>query len=80
MMNEYEDYWRAIIFDYEYHLRMYGNQEQVIAFLAARKSLAANDRRELDGRPRLDHAYAESPESGWLELNLDEAEERQHEN
>jgi hypothetical protein len=40
MMNEYEGYWRAIIFDYEYHLRMYGNQEQVIAFLAARKSLA----------------------------------------
>jgi hypothetical protein len=79
MMNEYEDYWRGIIFDYEYHLRMFGNQEQVIAFLASRESLAANDRRELDGRPRLDHAYAESPESGWLELNLDEVEERQHE-
>jgi hypothetical protein len=79
MMNEYEDYWRGIIFDYEYHLRMYGNQEQVTAFLASRESLAANDRKELDGRPRLDHAYAESPESGWRELNLDEVEERQHE-
>jgi hypothetical protein len=79
MMNEYEDYWREIIFDYEYHLRMYGSQEQVTAFLAARESLAANDRRELDGRPRLDHVYAESPESGWLELNLEEVEERRRE-
>jgi hypothetical protein len=79
MMTEYEVCWRGIIFDYEYHLRMYGNQEQVTAFLETRKDLAANDRRELDGSPRLDHAYAESPESGWRELNPDEVEERRHE-